>query len=102
KLFFDGRQCASDKSLRRKDFVAAARADGFEWARRLEDREAIEATIEAFLAHDGPAFLEVLIDPDAGVYPMIGPGAGYSDMMTGPFIPARPPLEQTPADPASP
>ena len=26
----------------------------------------------------GPAFLEVIIDRDAGVYPMVGPGQGYA------------------------
>jgi acetolactate synthase-1/2/3 large subunit len=30
--------------------------------------------IEEFLNFKGPAFLEVIIDPDAGVYPMVGPG----------------------------
>jgi hypothetical protein len=30
-----------------------------------------------------------MIDPDAGVYPMVGPGASYAQMITGDFIPAR-------------
>ena len=89
KLFFKGRFASSDKSLHRKDFVRAAEADGFGWARRLERREDLAATIAEFLAFDGPAFLEVMIDPDAGVYPMVGPGANYSQMITGDFIPAR-------------
>ncbi|MBM7125609.1 biosynthetic-type acetolactate synthase large subunit [Dyella flava] len=89
KLFFKGRFASSDKSLHRKDFVRAAEADGFAWARRLEHREDLADTIAAFLAFDGPAFLEVMIDPDAGVYPMVGPGANYSQMITGDFIPSR-------------
>ncbi|WP_233840074.1 biosynthetic-type acetolactate synthase large subunit [Dyella sp. 2HG41-7] len=89
KLFFKGRFASSDKSLHRKDFVRAAEADGFGWARRLERREDLAATIAEFLAYDGPAFLEVMIDPDAGVYPMVGPGANYSQMITGDFIPSR-------------
>ena len=89
KLFFKGRFASSDKSLHRKDFVRAAEADGFAWARRLERREDLAATIAEFLAFKGPAFLEVMIDPDAGVYPMVGPGANYSQMITGDFIPAR-------------
>jgi acetolactate synthase-1/2/3 large subunit len=89
KLFFKGRFACSDKSLHRKDFVRAAEADGFAWARRLERREELAATIAAFLAFDGPAFLEVMIDPDAGVYPMVGPGASYAQMITGDFIPSR-------------
>jgi acetolactate synthase-1/2/3 large subunit len=89
KLYFDGRFTASDKSLHRKDFVKAAEADGFAWARRLDRNEDLAETIAAFLAHDGPAFLEVMIDPDAGVYPMVGPGATYAQMITGDFIATR-------------
>jgi acetolactate synthase-1/2/3 large subunit len=31
----------------------------------------------------------VIIDPDAGVYPMVGPGLSYDQMITGDFIPTR-------------
>ena len=91
KLFYKGRFMATDKSLHRKDFVRAVEADGFEWARRLERPQDLAATIAGFLAFDGPAFLEVMIDPDAGVYPMVGPGASYKQMITGPFIAGRSP-----------
>ncbi len=89
KLYFKGRFAASDKSLHKKDFVLAAQADGFAWAHRLERNEDLESTIAAFLGFDGPAFLEVMIDPDAGVYPMVGPGASYAQMITGDFIASR-------------
>jgi len=81
----------SDKSLHKKNFVRAASADGFEWARRLDRKQDVPAVIEEFLAFRGPAFLEVIIDPDAGVYPMVGPGLSYDAMITGDYIPARPP-----------
>ncbi len=45
--------------------------------------------IEEFIRFEGPAFLEVIIDRDAGVYPMVGPGQGYDEMITGEFIPSR-------------
>jgi acetolactate synthase-1/2/3 large subunit len=89
KLFFKGRFSASDKSLHKKNFVLAAQADGFEWAQRLDDKAQLESTIADFLAFAGPAFLEVVIDPDAGVYPMVGPGATYAQMITGDFIASR-------------
>jgi len=89
RLFFKGRLSASDKSLRKKDFVKAAQADGFEWAKRLDDKRDVERVLEEFLAYDGPAFLEVIIDPEAGVYPMVGPGLSYHEMVTGDFIPNR-------------
>ncbi|MDZ7810309.1 MAG: thiamine pyrophosphate-dependent enzyme [Arhodomonas sp.] len=41
------------------------------------------------LAHAGPAFLEVVVDPDAGVYPMVGPGMSYREMVTGEHIGSR-------------
>jgi acetolactate synthase I/II/III large subunit len=89
KLFFKGRLSGSDKSLHKKNFVHAASADGFQWARRLDRKQDVAAVIEEFLAFKGPAFLEVIIDPDAGVYPMVGPGLGYDAMITGEFIAAR-------------
>jgi len=89
KLFFKGRFASSDKSLHTKDFIKAVEADGFTWARRLERKEELADTIAEFLAFDGPAFLEVMIDPDAGVYPMVGPGMSYAQMITGDFIVAR-------------
>ena len=30
-----------------------------------------------------------MIDPDAGVYPMVGPGMTFDQMITGDHIPAR-------------
>jgi acetolactate synthase-1/2/3 large subunit len=89
KLFFKGRLSASDKSLHKKNFVKAAEADGFEYAVRLDKMEDLERVVREFIEFPGPAFLEVIIDTDAGVYPMVGPGSCYADMITGPFIPAR-------------
>jgi acetolactate synthase I/II/III large subunit len=89
KLFFKGRLSGSDKSLHKKDFVRAAIADGFQWARRLDRKQDVPSMIAEFLAFKGPAFLEVIIDPDAGVYPMVGPGLGYDAMITGDHIAAR-------------
>ena len=89
KLFFKGRLSASDKSLHKKDFVKAAQADGFKWAERLEHKAEVPRVIADFIAFKGPAFLEVVIDRDAGVYPMVGPGQAYDEMITGEHIPSR-------------
>jgi acetolactate synthase-1/2/3 large subunit len=91
KLFFKGRLSGSDKSLHKKDFVKAAQADGFPWAKRLDKREDLPGLIREFVEFQGPAFLEVIIDPDAGVYPMVGPGMAYSEMITGDWIASREP-----------
>ena len=89
KLFFDGRMSGSDKSLHAKDFVKAAEADGFKFAKRLEHKDDMAKIVREFMDFKGPAFLEVIIDRDAGVYPMVGPGQGYDAMITGEFINSR-------------
>jgi acetolactate synthase-1/2/3 large subunit len=89
KLFHAGRLSASDKSLHTKDFVKAALADGFKYAVRLDKKADVPRVIDEFIRFKGAAFLEVMIDPDAGVYPMVGPGQAYAEMITGEHIPSR-------------
>lgn len=89
KLFFKGRLSASDKSLHKKDFIKAAQADGFPYAVRLERKQDVQRVVREFIEFKGPAFLEVMIDPDAGVYPMVGPGQAYDEMITGDHITSR-------------
>jgi acetolactate synthase I/II/III large subunit len=89
KLFFGGRMASTDKSLHTKDFVKAAQADGFQYAARLSNKADVPRVVAEWLAFPGPAFLEVMIDPDAGVYPMVPPGQGYDGMITGDFIQGR-------------
>ena len=94
KLFHEGRFAASDKTLHKKDFVKSAQADGFEYAVQLSDPAELPRVIAEFVAFPGPAFLEVVIDRDAGVYPMVGPGMSYVEMITGDWIVSRdPPAE---------
>jgi acetolactate synthase-1/2/3 large subunit len=89
KLFFKGRLSASDRSLHKKDFVRAAQADGFTYAVRLDKKQDVPRVIAEFINHPGPAFLEVIIDRDAGVYPMVGPGQAYDEMICGDHIASR-------------
>jgi acetolactate synthase-1/2/3 large subunit len=96
KLFFKGRMSASDKSLHKKDFVKAAQADGFAFAVRLDRNADVDRVVREFIEFKGPAFLEVIIDPDAGVYPMVGPGQAYDEMVTGDHIASREKVEIKP------
>ncbi len=89
QLYYKGRMSGSDKSLRSKDFVKTAEADGFEFARRLDRKQDLAKDIDEFVNFPGPAFLEVIIDPNAGVYPMVGPGLSYDKMITGDHIVGR-------------
>jgi acetolactate synthase-1/2/3 large subunit len=89
RLFFDSRFSGSDKSLHRKDFIKAAQADGYEFAERVTSKDDLARVVKDFIAFKGPAFLEVVIDPLASVYPMVGPGMAYDQMITGDWIPSR-------------
>ena len=89
KTFFKNRFSGSDKSLFRKDFVQAAKADGFPFAKRIDKREQLRTYMKEFVEAKTPAFLEVIIDQDAGVYPMVNPGATYKQMITGDYIRGR-------------
>ena len=75
--------------MHKKDFIKAAEADGYEYSVRLENKADLQRVIKDFMEFSRPAFLEVMIDPDAGVYPMVGPGMSYDQMITGDHIPTR-------------
>ncbi len=88
-LFHESRFSGTDKSLHMKNFVKAAEADGFKFAKSVEKREDLNQAVKEWLAFKGPAFLEVMVDKASFVYPMVGPGKSYKDMLTGPYIPTR-------------
>ena len=89
RLYFNENFSGSDKTLHRKDFVKAAESDGYPFARRVTERKDLGETLQAFVDFKGPAFLEVMIDNNASVYPMVGPGMGYGQMVTGEWIAGR-------------
>ena len=89
RLFFESRYAGSDKTLHQKDFIKAAEADGYKFAARVEKKADLARVVADFIAFDGPAFLEVMIDPMASVYPMVGPGQAYEQMITGDWIAPR-------------
>jgi acetolactate synthase-1/2/3 large subunit len=99
KLYYKARFSATDKSLHKKDFVKAAQADGFGFATLLDKKADVPKIIKAFIEYDGPAFLEVKIDMDAMVFPMIGPGMSYDRMITGDFIKNRDEQAEDPEEP---
>ncbi len=89
RLYFNENFSGSDKALHKKDFIKAAESDGFGFARRVTDKADVPAALTEFINYPGPAFLEVFIDNDASVYPMVGPGMSYRQMITGEWIAAR-------------
>ncbi|HIA46853.1 MAG TPA: biosynthetic-type acetolactate synthase large subunit [Candidatus Hydrogenedentes bacterium] len=92
-MMYEERYSGTDKALHKKDFIMAAKADGFEFAVRVSERKQLKKAMKAFIDFKGPAFLEVMTDIDSMIFPMVGPGKGYKEMQTGPFIVAREPEE---------
>ncbi|ELY96728.1 acetolactate synthase large subunit [Natrialba chahannaoensis JCM 10990] len=70
--FFEGRHSASDYGwMPEFDKLAEAfGANGF----RIDEYDEVADTIEAALAEDGPSVIDVHIDPQANVYPMVPSG----------------------------
>lgn len=88
-MMYAERYSGTDKSLHKKDFIMSAQSDGFEYAVRVSERKDLKKALKEFIAFKGPAFLEVMTDQDSMIYPMVGPGKGYKEMQTGPFIVPR-------------
>ena len=88
-LFYANRYSGTDKALHKKDFVKAVEADGFGFAERVTENKQVRPMLKKFIDYDGPAFLEVMVDGRAHVYPMVGPGQSYKEMITGKYIPGR-------------
>jgi acetolactate synthase-1/2/3 large subunit len=70
--FFEGRHMASDYNwMPQFDVLAEAfGANGY----RIDEYDEVEDTVEAALADDGPSVVDVHIDPQADVFPMVPSG----------------------------
>ncbi len=70
--FFEGRHSASDYHwMPEFDKLAEAfGAKGF----RIDDYDDVAETIDEAISYDGPSVIDVHIDPDANVYPMVPSG----------------------------
>ena len=80
-LFYQERY--SHTEMHNPDFVALTNAmncRGF----RVTKLADLPMVMEAFLAHDGPAVLEALVEKHEHVYPMVPAGKTVDDMVLGP------------------
>lgn len=93
-MMYSERYSGTDKSLHQKDFVMACKADGFEFAKRVCERKNLKKTLKEFIDFKGPAFLEVMTDKDAMIFPMVGPGKNYKEMLVGDHMVGREPEEE--------
>ena len=70
--FFEERRMASEYSWM-PDFDTLAEAFGARGF-RVDSNEELEETVEAALAYEGPSVVDVFIDPEENVYPMVPSG----------------------------
>lgn len=73
----------SQTPLLNPDFIAIARAYGIE-GMDIHDRSELKEGIERMLAHDGAFVLNVAIDPEDMVFPMVAPGKAIDNMLIDP------------------
>ncbi|MFA9502727.1 biosynthetic-type acetolactate synthase large subunit [Natrinema sp. H-ect1] len=70
--FFEGRHAASDYGWM-PEFDKLAEAFGAQ-GYRIDDYDDVADTVADAIAYDGPSVIDVHIDPDANVYPMVPSG----------------------------
>lgn len=77
QLFFDKRYASTE--MTNPDFVTIAKGYHIE-AKRVEKREDLDFAVSAMIASDKPYFLEVCVEKEDNVFPMIPTGASVSDI----------------------
>lgn len=77
QLFFDKRYASTE--LVNPDFVQIAKGYFIE-AKKVSKREDLSEAVKAMMQHDGPYFLEVSVEKEDNVFPMIPTGASVSDI----------------------
>jgi acetolactate synthase-1/2/3 large subunit len=78
QLFFKRRY--SETHLKNPDFIKVAEGFGIK-GRRINERAGLESGIVEMLNYDGPFLLEVEIEKEANVFPMVPAGASVSDVI---------------------
>ena len=76
ELFFDNRYASTE--LVNPDFVMIAKGYAIE-AQKIDQRSELESAIKTMLKHDGPYLLEVVVEKEGNVFPMIPAGASVTD-----------------------
>ncbi|GAC1379252.1 MAG: biosynthetic-type acetolactate synthase large subunit [Ginsengibacter sp.] len=78
EMFFEGRYSFTE--MNNPDFVKISEAYGID-AQKISEREFLKRGLEQMLAAEGPYFLEVKVEKEENVFPMIPTGAAVSDMI---------------------
>jgi acetolactate synthase-1/2/3 large subunit len=81
QLFFEKRYSFTE--LQNPDFIMIAQGFGIP-GHRVDVREDLETGIKRMIDHDGPYLLEVTIEKEDNVFPMVPTGASVSDIILEP------------------
>lgn len=81
QLFFEKRYSFTE--LQNPDFIMIAKGFGIE-GHKVDVRSDLEAGIQQMIDHDGPYLLEVTIEKEDNVFPMVPTGASVSDIILEP------------------
>ena len=65
------------------DFVKLAEAYGIKGI-KCDKVDGVDGALAAMIAHNGPVLLDMIVDPDENVYPMIPAGAAHYELLLGP------------------
>lgn len=76
-MFFDKRYASTE--LVNPDFVMISRAYGIP-AKKVSKREDLSDSLEEMLNTDGPYLLEIVIEKEGNVFPMVEPGSSVSEI----------------------
>ena len=77
ELFFEKRYAST--VMVNPDFVKIAEGYSIE-AKRISERKDLKATIQEMMASKNPYFLEVKVEQEGNVFPMIPSGASVSEI----------------------
>lgn len=77
EIFFDKRY--SFTTMHNPNFVAVGKAYGIK-SKKVIERSKLETTLKEMLDHKGPYLLEIAVEKEGNVFPMIAPGASVSEI----------------------
>lgn len=81
QLFFDKRYSFTE--MKNPNFVALTEAYNIP-AKKVTERSALREAIREMLAHEGPYLLEVVVEKEENVFPMVPTGAGVAEILLEP------------------
>ncbi len=78
QMFFDGRYSFTD--IQNPDFVQIAKGYGI-YGEKIEDRSQLDQAMDQWLNSEGSSLLEVVVEKEDNVFPMMPTGASVSEVL---------------------